>query len=287
LHGCGKMRRDLLRDQIACFVCDYGLIFLAILSVAAVAAWRYGSGIPTAPEPLPATPPPISTSSFSTATFDVVETSTAPASTKIPTAVPAQPSKPEFILVFVPVAWQSGLDRFNELAQLQADMFISESRIDDYFTVRVEFLDVGPDNVSLADQYLDSTVLEFGLAHMPGDRYIGLTDGDLSLEGDSSIAGWTTGLSGQSVVAEANGISITAHELGHTFGLCDEYNYAAWDSENQETSSGCPNPYPSTCPKTIEGGVICLGTPTSDGRNSIMGSAGDDSYGFNDSCLDH
>jgi hypothetical protein len=195
-------------------------------------------------------------------------------------------SKPEFILVFLPVAWQSDLAGFKQAAHTQADTFIRESQIDEYFTVKVEILTSGPENVSLTDPNLDYTVLEFGLTHMAGDRYIGLTDGDLAPDGESDIVGWTSG--GQVVVSETLERYVTAHELGHTFGLCDEYNYSEWTLQDGSMSSGCPNSYPSICPQTMAEGITCDGAPTSDGRNSIMGPSGlPGAYGYNSPSLDY
>jgi hypothetical protein len=90
------------------------------------------------------------------------------------------------------------------------------------------------------------------------------------------------------MIVEAEGVSITAHELGHTFGLCDEYNYSEWVLQNESFMGGCPNPYPASCPMITSDEITCDGQPTSDGRNSIMGPAGlFGEYGFNDACLEH
>ena len=131
---------------------------------------------------------------------------------------------------------------------------------------------------------LFNDVLSFGLLHYPADYYIGLTDGDVSLDGDRDVTGWTFGPNSSAVIAEASFVSVTSHELGHVFGLCDEYSYSAWVRQNATFVDGCPNPYPANCPQ-ISGSVVCDGQPAEDGRNSIMGSSGlDGSYGFNQAC---
>lgn len=242
--------------------------------------WRSGAGLSPLAFLNTATP---TVSSMPTATI----TPTAlpqPTITIMPTPTPAP--KPEFILVFVPVDWRAGPDEFEQVARQHADVFIRESEIELYFTVSVVILQPGLENADLSSETLAYDVLEYGLTQIAGDRYIGMTDGDLSPFGESDIAGWTAG--GQSMVVEAEDNEVTAHELGHTFGLCDEYNYAEWSRQNDEYTDGCPNLYPPTCPMTMSGGVTCEGTPTEDGRNSIMGPGGmPGSYGFNAPSLSH
>lgn len=73
---------------------------------------------------------------------------------------------------------------------------------------------------------------------------------------------------------------LVLHEIGHTFGLCDDYNPKVWDSQNLPWSS-CPNAKPTarnsdckeeTCPQT---GFCCYGIWHEDGTCSVMGSADD------------
>ena len=284
------MQRDPFGEKIICFLCDYGLVFLAVLFVLLFAAWWLLSG----GLPAPATPPGVVTPGlpFATDTPDVLPgittTPDAPGSTDTPVATPeptALPTgKPEFILVFVAVRWQSGDAAFEQAADGHAQTFIDESNMDAFFTIKTVYLTEGLPDASLSDPNLDYAVYQYGLVNEPGDRYIGLTDGDLALDGDPSVAGWTSG--GQAVIVEASEYQVTAHELGHTFGLCDEYSYSEWLLQDEYAPGGCPNPYPSTCPQTLSGGITCDGAPTSDGRNSIMGPAGlYGAYGFNEACL--
>ena len=278
------MQRDPFGERVVCFLCDYGLILLAVLLIAAVAAWRFTSGQAASLVLLADTPTPAWTLTPSVAATVVGSTPTALAETLTPTSTPN--IKPELILVFMPIAWQSDQASFEQAAHSQADAFIQESQVNEYFNVQVVVLTTGPENVALTDPELDYTILEFGLTHVAGDRYIGLTDADLAPDGESDIVGWTSG--GQLVVAESSDKYVTAHELGHTFGLCDEYSYSEWILQNESLSGGCPNPYPSYCPQTIADGITCDGASTSDGRNSIMGPSGlPGAYGFNSNCQDY
>ena len=223
--------------------------------------------------------------------------------TKVPTIKPTQTNTvnvettptgtvqtaPEFILVFIPMNWSSDYSEFVEQAEKQADFFIQESNIENYFVVTKVFLEEGLEDVNLNSDTLTNDVIVFGMGHTPGDRYIAMTDGDISPDGFSDVVGWTMGYGYTGVVAESEFISVAAHELGHTFGLCDEYDYDAWVSQDEEAVNGCPNPYPETCPKEgiVENGTIpCDGLATEDGRSSIMGPAIEGDLGFNTPCLE-
>lgn len=277
------MQRDPFGERVVCFICNYGLILLAILAIAGVAAWRLAPTLAAAPFPWVSTP-------TATATLTPIPSPTPLPPTVTPTQsatiTPVANTKPEFILVFVPIAWTTDQAHFEQAANEQADNFMEASQIGDFFQVRVVILDDGPIDPDLTDSNLDYTVLEYGLSHYPGDRYIGLTDSNLAPGGERNVVGWTSG--GQSMVAESFDAYVTAHELGHTFGLCDEYNYSAWSMQQQSYTDGCPNPYPTTCSKSMEPGVNCDGTPTEDGNNSIMGPAGlQGGHGYNTACLEH
>ncbi len=268
-------------ESPVCWLCDYGLFVMVFFMILLFGLYRFQYGMPvTAPsiEPIP-----------SSTSVVVVTTNTPFPTEPIPgpsvTFTPVN-DKPEFILVFVPVDWQSDQSAFQEAAQRQADIFVSESKIEDYFTVNIVILEDGVQNVSLRSDELVYDILEFGLQKQPGDRYIGLTDGDLYLDGDSDIVGWTSG--GQAMVAESQDFFVVAHELGHTFGLCDEYSYTDWSLQNSEYGEGCPNPYPKECPRVESNVPVCDGAPAKDGSNSIMGPAGLlGEYSFNNACFEH
>jgi len=193
-------------------------------------------------------------------------------------------ARPTYVIAFVPVNWSGGLDAFEGEARRQGEFFVAESTIGEFADVEFQFIRDRLDGVSLSDPWLVETVVNFGLARQPADRYIGLTNGDLALNGDSHVVGWTTGPDGLGVVVEAGDIEASAHELGHTYGLCDEYYFPSWDEQNREW--GCPNPFPPACPQVETD--FCEGLPAPDGSNSIMGPVGlSGPYSYNQPSLDH
>jgi len=280
------LEQDPFGESVICWLCDNGLLILAISIMGIVALLRWSSvpALSSLPFFVTVTPTPTLTPLPSmtptiTATLPPTVTITAQ-----PTPTPI--FAPQFVMVFVPLHWQSGRDDFESMAQQQAENFIIESGIENFFAVEVVLLETGMDDAQLGSEDLVYDLVEFGLARTPGDRYIGLTDGDIAPEGISDVVGWTSG--GIGVVGETSDAYVTAHELGHTFGLCDEYSYQEWFRQNEEYLDGCPNPYPPDCSQNLTESVICDGLPTSDGRNSMMGPAGlPGEYGFNRASLTH
>lgn len=177
-------------------------------------------------------------------------------------------TRPTFVLVFIPVSWQGTMEEFRAAADRHAQAFITASGIDQYANVETKYVEEIL-WTSLSSEGLVSQIESFGLQHIPGDRYVGLTDGDIVHRGKSSVAGWTY-FDGIAVVCEANYTSVTAHELGHTFGLCDEYAYDTW--KDQDDYLDCPNPYPEQCPTDTGDEVTCFGRPVGHGF-CIMGPA--------------
>lgn len=265
-------------ESPVCWLCDYGLFVVTFSLILILGMYRFlYTAILVGPLMMP-TPTATQVIAMRTNTPFPTELSSTPTVTM--TSTPA-PEKPEYILVFLPVNWKSSQSAFERSAQDQADTFISESGVEKYFDVKVVILENGVETISLGSDTLVLDVLEFALQQQPGDRYIGLTDGDLSLEGKNDVVGWTSG--GFAMVAEYQEEYVVAHELGHTFGLCDEYSYTDWSRQDKEYVGGCPNPYPENCPREESNVPICRGDPASDGSNSIMGPAGvPGEYSFND-----
>lgn len=307
-----------------CLVCDYGLIGLAVILVLGVFFLIKSSPKPLAPPPLAQRPPigepssqPIELPELtlaSSSTLETVATAIAtwtqaaavasrapelpatatlqptmePTGTPTPSLTPTQTAPPEFVLVFVPVNWKGSHQEFVDTAGKEADYFIQTSQIGQFFTVRTVFLENGLTNADLTSNDVLDQMIEYGLQAEPADRYIGVTDSDLAPDGSNWVAGFTHGPDSQGVISESGYETITAHELGHTFGLCDEYNYSFWKEQDDSYLEGCPNPYPDTCPRDTGKVEECRGAPTSDGKFSIMAASGPaEQYSYNDACLDH
>lgn len=278
------------RDDFACWLCDYGWLLAAFAIVMVLGWYLRGRWVqPNAP-PVVA---PIDTQTIPYATASVIGTQAVPL-TETPTlqtATPAAPiftpspeppSMPQYVIVVVPLAWSGDYADFEASAWREINRFTSESGINSYFDVQVILL---ADNMASADLRSDELIfdmVEFAAEREPADRYIGLTDGDIVLDGDRGTTGWTTGPNSLGVVGEADAAYIVAHELGHTFGLCDEYAYVYWEEQDSYFVGGCPNPFPDNCEQLTDLEPYCSGAPTGDGRNSIMGPSGlDGPYGYN------
>ncbi len=285
-------------QNILCWICDYSLILLGFIAVIAVALLRwFNADAYISPLPFPPmaeTPtPPLSMVSTVAPFPGVMESPSVSFLTPPEIALTATPTfliseKSEFVFVFIPVVWSGGVDEFRRYAHQQVDYYIRASNMDKYFQIRVEILDTGLTGVALSDDDLVNKIVSFGLDHIPGDRYIGVTDGDISMDGSSDVSGWTYGSDALGLVAESSGLEIVVHELGHTFGLCDEYNYSYWLGQNEEFLGGCPNPYPLDCSQEVSSDIVCLGNPAPSGANSLMGPSGlPGSYEFNHECYQH
>lgn len=177
---------------------------------------------------------------------------------------------PTFVLAYIPMKWSGSLDDFDRAARRQAAFFEHASNIDQYAHVQVQLVHAKLDDVDLQDMDLVPRVIEFGLQNVPADRYVGLTNGNIAPMGYSDIVGYTEGPDSNGLVLEADEDFVSAHELGHTFGLCDEYSYLTWERQNAEW--GCPNGYPSNCPTDPTLG--CEGGITPHNGRCIMGPAG-------------
>lgn len=204
------------------------------------------------------------------------------------TIAPTPSGPPEYVLAFVPVQWKGTRQEFIDAANRQGDFFVQASGLKDYFNVKYVFFEQTFSDGKLTDSDLLDKMLIWAIQREPADRYIGLADGDLAPDNNTWVAGYTFGIDTQGVLAEITEDTIAAHELGHTYGLCDEYNFNAWDEQNQSLSDGCPNPYPSHCPKNT--GVVneCDGTSSNDGKMSLMASSGpSDQSAYNETCQEH
>lgn len=284
-------------DDALCFLCDNGwLVALALAVTLAAFLWRARGIAAAALSPLQASP----TAAVNSPAPAPAVTAEAPAANETRLAAPETAASTEtrpapivtatsqpanYVIAFVPVHWQGTSANFVVAAQSHADLFLRESNLRAYTPVELVYLEEEFTETPLDSDDLLPSLLAFGLHREPADRYVGLTDVDLSVESDADVSGYTFGEGYPAVIAEAEGVEITAHELGHTYGLCDEYYYPAWAEQNVEYDP-CPNPFPPDCPRTEDG--VCPGQPAPDGRNSIMGPSGmRGEYAYNAASYDH
>jgi hypothetical protein len=253
-------------EKIACWFCDYGGLFFTIVFIvflAFILRYQFISDNSASISSLATLHP--ENLSTSDATHIVELTPMGPVMT--PTKIP---SKPDYIIAFIPVVWTATMDEFFMYSMEHFTAFIEATNMDDYFNVSIAFIEENMDEVSLSSDILVVDVVEFGLTRLPADRYVGLTNGDIALGGDSWVSGWTFGLDYLGVVVETSASYITTHELGHTYGLCDTYSYNYWLEQDAIIPGGCPNRFPTECDISED---ICLPGPNTNGEYLVMGVA--------------
>jgi len=190
----------------------------------------------------------------------------------------------KYTIVFVPLNWQGDLSSFYTEANSQASFLIDN--VGELTPDNTELIDVAKNLVLSFDKNENgwltfnrwADISQFANDNgATGDRYVAITN--------ENIWGSVAGLSiwGPVVVVEAGvGMgSVTAHELGHSWGLLDEYNPDYWQSERnyRYPASIPPNSYPGNDPELVTQPVVkSYGRPF-DTKRCIMGSAGNDIYG--------
>lgn len=274
--------------HVQCFLCDYWYLLLLVIGGLIFAIWfkvnNANIAIPQAPVEETSTPV-YRESPMNTTPITPTNSPELGSETDVMAQPPTSPSpiggeNPEFIIAFVPIEWNNSIADFETVAAQHFSYFLNESGIDNYFDMDIRFVNQDDSLKAMSDNIVTELIL-YGTSQMPADRYVGLTTVDMNYEGDYSIAGWTMGDDCQGVIAEYFDEEITAHELGHTFGLCDEYSMKAWEDQNEHYINKCPNQLDASC----EMDEICVGVISSDGSNSIMGVAGlIGEYSYNDPC---
>ena len=102
-------------------------------------------------------------------------------------------SRPVYVIAFIPVNWSGSQPDFENKARMHGNFFVQQSGLDNYAQVEFRFLTSGLQGVSLDDPLLVEAIVAYGLINIPADRYIGITNGDLSLRGNNAVVGWTLG----------------------------------------------------------------------------------------------
>ncbi|MBU2562632.1 MAG: DUF1573 domain-containing protein, partial [Nanoarchaeota archaeon] len=120
------------------------------------------------------------------------------------------------------------------------------------------------------------------------DAVVGIIpDNWLAQYGYSGVDGLSSNLIPKAVLSEATAKHITAHEVGHIYELCDEYNGyccgSCKDGNSIYSCNDCPNDYGINCAQGACDEVTCYGEPYLSGiyvneGNEIVSSGGDDIY---------
>lgn len=285
-------------EGITCFFCDYGhWLLVLLLIVGSLFIVFQNTNLQNSSTDPVTTPTPtveVRTSPTSVIHTPVITATIAPTPvpliltpelilpTSVQVSTPPVTAKPEYVIVIIPVTVTDKAKVF-ELARQQLDVFIKESNMEDYYSITVKEIPEVLETDLSSDELLND-IFDFGVIRIPADLYLGMTDGDIVADGESDVAGYTVFFSNV-VVAEAGEDSTVAHEMGHIFGLCDEYDYEAWYYQNGSLFEGCPNPFPASCDKSLTNNSWCESL-ISEGIYSIMGGAFDWNYThFSDSCL--
>ncbi|MDI6730220.1 MAG: PQQ-binding-like beta-propeller repeat protein [Candidatus Altarchaeum sp.] len=166
-------------------------------------------------------------------------------------------------LVFVKVAWDDFID-FDVTVNQHANYFLEKSGLNACgMKVEIKIVNGSPNitGQEICDAWKNnktSPILEGIKDHalrnnIRGDRYIGLTTYNMS--NNCGVGGYTTFIPDihyDTVIDQYDDRALTSHELGHSYGLCDEYCYDGtnyhhwcWLEENNSLNNigSCPNLY--------------------------------------------
>jgi hypothetical protein len=208
-------------------------------------------------------------------------------------AVPRKFVPDPYTLVFVPLNWKGDLSKdgffytsFETYAQTHGDFAIQEVgklTADNTKIVKVKQnlnLDFDKtDSDNFGDTQWNAIIDHAKNNKATGDVYIALTNEGLWGE----VAGLSREIYGNVIVVDNDGLGnteTTAHELGHSWGMIEEYNYRSWLAEKPAIRSGYDfNSYPTSddpsmpYPPPDYDDVRCPGR-SFDGEHCIMGPAG-------------
>jgi len=197
-----------------------------------------------------------------------------------------------FTIIFIPIQWNSGQADFESYSDMQANFFISNFPLkacpDDVKIIKAWELKDCNINVRCGiEECPDPTLQEIERCadkKYKGkyDRAIGLVDASILCGGP---LGWSCAImEPKPVLCAKPWKEVTAHELGHTYGLCDEYSGCVWDAQNAQM--GCPNPKACSCCGDAEHPACCAGRAIPGGY-CIMGPIGVPHPGFCSDCFNH
>jgi hypothetical protein len=201
-----------------------------------------------------------------------------------------------FRLVFVPIQktgrdWWSDPydvdDTAAEMGQVLVDAFPQLTACNTRFVsvhqvLELDFATANYSDYQLFNQF-DAISTHAISQYQSGDRYVGVVNAEIWQ--DQSCTLWIcsptddveglTRINIHQMIVESKDytdLEVTAHEVGHTFGLCDEYNPCTWTNQDNRLTGGCPNSWPTECTDTACA-VNCDGRSVNGGK-CIMGPAG-------------
>jgi hypothetical protein len=186
------------------------------------------------------------------------------------------PTTAKLTVMFVPVNWIGSLSSFDSAVQAQADEILRNIPLRDCppsFVIKKagENCDIGPMSCTCPDLFrIESCAQATGESY---DYVIGLNNGDPCISlGFSCHTG--------TVFCETGVTMVAVHELGHEWGLTDEYcSYMCSGCPNGppnmlSVDEGCdPTPGGSCCEACVGYAAHCLGNVNSLGGRCMMGRA--------------
>lgn len=177
----------------------------------------------------------------------------------------------EFRTIFRGVDWAFSDEDFVEYSQKQARFIlgtypVSQGKYYTEFNLAPFDSRTDPTQELSDTDYLSILIglhLSELLAGKNFDRIVGLVTDDWFSAHGSESEGISHPLEHSAILASISSPSISAHEIGHTYGLCDEYYYNVWSYQNLLAflTGGCPNSFPESCDE----GVLCKGSIDTEG----------------------
>ena len=189
---------------------------------------------------------------------------------------------PDYSIVFVPFHWdeeKEPLGEFPEYVRQHAitvldcldQLDIKNTNIV-YVTEELDFSFDTNNREGFKDHFYK--IKEYAINEgFSGNRYVAITNTDIW----GSVCGLASGFYTDIVVAEAFDPHITAHELGHSWGLLDEYNKETWEKQRdylEYYELPVPNSYPGDEPGLEGERISSYGEKFDGDKRCIMGPAG-------------
>lgn len=185
-------------------------------------------------------------------------------------------SRSQYTIVFIPLNWQGNLDTFYSEALQQASFLIDNVGILTWDNTAVislsQNLVLNFDKTDVENFNSWNDISQFAINRgFAGDRYVAITNEEIwgDVEGYSN---WSP-----VVVLEDGAVHVTAHELGHSWGLLDEYNGDIWLQQAFALYGypiGSPsNSYPGDEPELADEDMVKSYGREFDSHRCIMGSA--------------